>query len=206
MIFGRNIVIFVALFLLVISYFFDFLFKKIKDKPVWSVLVENKRKKLITLILMVLIIGLFVLKLSYGFYWRNYIVIVFFVILLTLIIYYFKFGNIFMALNFSKPFIQIVNGNLIEIAGEIKQYKDQIKLLGGKFSFLKLKWVIRFNTKEELSKYFDLLRNMGFAFESGDEINRPSIIFEELRQKGLLQGEFIEITWTYAGKYLSVVK
>lgn len=52
----------------------------------------------------------------------------------------------------------------------------------------------------EKARIFDALRALGVAFSDGREWC-PAEVFEYLRDKGLLSGKFVRISWRQPGQY-----
>ena len=62
---------------------------------------------------------------------------------------------------------------------------------------------MKYSTEKELAIIFSKLRDIGFTFSGGEAGWPPAAIFEELRDRGLLQGKFVEIMWMGKGKIIS---
>lgn len=52
----------------------------------------------------------------------------------------------------------------------------------------------------EKAKVFDSLRSLHIAFSGGKEWC-PAEVFEYLRDKGVVSGEFVRVSWTQPGQY-----
>jgi hypothetical protein len=55
------------------------------------------------------------------------------------------------------------------------------------------RWVLRFTCQEDLAKVLKSLRELNFAFARSDSGSCPAGIYECLREKGLLEGKFVEL-------------
>lgn len=60
-------------------------------------------------------------------------------------------------------------------------------------------YAILYNGDLELANIFSHLRDLGLAFSTGREWS-PAEIFEQLREKGLVVGQFTTIYWIAPGK------
>ena len=56
-------------------------------------------------------------------------------------------------------------------------------------------WVIRVSNEQKIGKIMGQLRDMGVLFAGGPAGWPPAEVFDELREKGLVKGEFKEIVW-----------
>lgn len=59
-------------------------------------------------------------------------------------------------------------------------------------------WVIHFSSEKELGRALSRMRDWGVAFEAGKEWC-PSEVFEELREKEIISGEYLMIASSVAG-------
>ena len=74
--------------------------------------------------------------------------------------------------------------------------KEVIKQAGGKFRlFGKGNWSLTCHSEDELAKLIGILRDAGFAMVGGVSGWPPAAVFEDLRRKGKLAGEFTEMVW-----------
>jgi hypothetical protein len=73
---------------------------------------------------------------------------------------------------------------------------DTVLKLGGKFSLLsRAKAKLHYRTDAELHRILQKLRDDGFAFVGGPAGWPPAAVFEDLRVKGKVSGDFLEIVW-----------
>ena len=73
---------------------------------------------------------------------------------------------------------------------------DTVRKLGGKFSlFSKAKAKLPYCTEAKLHRILQQLRHDGFAFVGGPAGWPPAEVYEDLRAKGKVSGDFLEIVW-----------
>jgi len=63
-------------------------------------------------------------------------------------------------------------------------------------------WILDFDGDQQLASLSARLSSEGVLFAGGLAGWPPAAIFEDLRDKGLLQGSFKEVTWTGPGKWV----
>ena len=96
-----------------------------------------------------------------------------------------------------EEYVSSAQDGLVQVVGAQQNHHQQLKGLGGRQALInRHKWTIPFSSDHELAQTFSSLRDMGFAFGGSPSGWPPSAIFEDLRDKGLLEGKFIEVVWT----------
>jgi len=81
---------------------------------------------------------------------------------------------------------------------------DSLKDLGAKESTVNdgLFWIIPFGDDNDLAQDLQFLNKLGVLFAGEPSGWAPAAIFEDLRERKLVDGNFKEISWTGSGKWL----
>jgi hypothetical protein len=85
-----------------------------------------------------------------------------------------------------------------------KAMEDSILKLGGKRASTG-EYIIPLNDEADKAPLFSALRGLGFAFSAGREWS-PAEQFEELRDKGFIQGKFSCVIWRGPNNFSIVEK
>ena len=87
-------------------------------------------------------------------------------------------------------------GNLIEIRCDNRISRIELKKIGAKRSVFNPKIMkIKYKSEKELADILSKIRDIGIPFIGGPAGWPPSSIFEHLREKGMIDGNYINITW-----------
>lgn len=79
--------------------------------------------------------------------------------------------------------------------------KRTLKRARARREFLRpARWRLRFGADIELASVLSLLRDAGFAFAGATTGWPPAAVFEDLRRRGLIRGDFTEVVWAGPGK------
>lgn len=64
----------------------------------------------------------------------------------------------------------------------------------------------RYSSRENLGQILETLRDAGYAFVGGPGGWPPAAVFEELREKGLVKGPFVELTAYADGRSTEITR
>jgi hypothetical protein len=67
--------------------------------------------------------------------------------------------------------------------------------LGAKWHFFRRVWTLSYSSDEELGQLLSVLRDKGYALANAPGGWPPGAVFEDLRERGLVSGDYEEITW-----------
>jgi hypothetical protein len=85
-------------------------------------------------------------------------------------------------------------GALASLGGREKQLREGIA------------WVLKYTDDASLGRFLGKLRDIGFLFVEAPGGWPPSAVFETLRERGLVQGEFRAVTWSRPGAWQITVR
>jgi len=93
-----------------------------------------------------------------------------------------------------------IDGKRVEVNSPDRRHDGLLKKLGGRKSWLRTIWDLRFRSDGELAEILTALRDAGFAFAGEEAGWPPTEIFLDLRKRGLVSGPYREITWLGPGR------
>lgn len=64
-------------------------------------------------------------------------------------------------------------------------------------------WSVSYEGDEQLARRLVFLRNLGLPFSGAPHGWPPAEVFADLRERGLVSGSFLEITWARPGQHTS---
>lgn len=93
-------------------------------------------------------------------------------------------------------FVEWIGGEKVRVSLVDGSGADTVSKLGGKFPlFSRAKAELPYRTEAKLHQILQKLRDDGFAFVGGPAGWPPAEVFEDLREKGKVSGDFLEIVW-----------
>jgi hypothetical protein len=98
-----------------------------------------------------------------------------------------------------KPYVSYCDDS-IKLKNVGKTMEGKIIELGGKQNGPIGEYLVPLGAEAAKPRLFSILRELGFAFSAGREWS-PAEQFEELREKGLLQGKFSCVIWRGPNNY-----
>ncbi len=79
-----------------------------------------------------------------------------------------------------------------------------VRALGGSRTILRRsKWRLPYDDESELAELMSSLRDAGFAFGGAPHGWPPAAVFAHLREKGLIEGRYVEVVSTGDGEILT---
>ena len=92
-------------------------------------------------------------------------------------------------------YVTAIDGSMIQLTIESQSLHNALKDLGAKKKLFSKNWTLECHGPEERLKIINKLMSLELAFEGGSHGWPPSEILCELRDKGEISGNWIEITW-----------
>ena len=101
------------------------------------------------------------------------------------------------------PNVSLISTDTIRIEDVSNNLLDSLKNLGAIESAIynEAVWIIHFGDDNDLAEKLQLLNRLGVLFVGEPFGWPPAAIFEDLRERKLLDGSFKEISWTGPGKW-----
>ena len=101
------------------------------------------------------------------------------------------------------PNVSLISTDTIRIENVSDNLLDSLKNLGAKESTTNNEavWIIHFGDDNDLAEKLQLLNQLGVLFAGEPSGWPPAAIFEDLRERKLVDGSFNEISWTGPGKW-----
>jgi hypothetical protein len=99
--------------------------------------------------------------------------------------------------------VSLILRDTIRLENVTKDLIDSLKDLGAKESIVndEVFWIIPFGDDNDLAQDLQFLNKLGVLFAGEPSGWAPAAIFEDLRERKLLDGSFKEISWTGPGKW-----
>src|SRR3990172_3408610 len=93
------------------------------------------------------------------------------------------------------PFVSSIDGDTVVVACAGREFRRRVAGLGGRRELWSNR--MRFPCRDEfaLAGLLSRLRDAGAAFAGAVAGWPPAAVFQELRDKGLVHGPFVEIVW-----------
>jgi hypothetical protein len=100
--------------------------------------------------------------------------------------------------------VSLISTDTIRIEDVSNNLLDSLKNLGAIESAIynEAVWIIHFSDDNDLAEKLQLLNRLGVLFVGEPSGWPPAAIFEDLRERKLVDGNFKEISWTGSGKWL----
>ena len=93
-------------------------------------------------------------------------------------------------------YVEWIQNNVITIYCCDRKKINMLKSINARRKLFSCKyWIVRYKGDEELAGILNALRNECFLFGYDEHGWCPSGIFQLLREKGMVHGEFTEIFW-----------
>ncbi len=104
-----------------------------------------------------------------------------------------------VALITKRIYLDNVSAQTIDSISRIGAYEDKRSSNGA--------WAIDFTDDDELAKRLSELRDLGFLFVGEDPSGwSPAAVFSELRERKIIQGNFVEVNWRGPGNWFVTEK
>ena len=105
----------------------------------------------------------------------------------------------------SHNYVSQIGGNHLVLHCEDSELDQKVRELGASH-LISGDWNFGFGDKSGLASLLVALRDLGFGFVGGPAGWPPAAVFEELRDNGLLTGQYEEVVWLGAGKTQTSIK
>lgn len=92
-------------------------------------------------------------------------------------------------------FVEYILGGEITIMCDDRDHRDFLKRLGATKQFFRQIWTLKYSSDEELAQLLSALRDHGYALVNAPSGWPPGAVFEDLRERGLVSGDYEEIVW-----------
>ena len=101
------------------------------------------------------------------------------------------------------PNVSLISTDTIRIENVSNNLLDSLKNLGAKENTINNEavWSIHFGDDNDLAEKLQQLNKLGVLFAGEPSGWPPAAIFEDLRERKLVDGSFKEISWTGPGKW-----
>ena len=97
--------------------------------------------------------------------------------------------------------VEHVQGGLVRVNATDPASRELVRSLGASGSLLgRDSFTLPYDSDEALARLLTVLRDAGFALGHQAHGWPPSAIFEDLRDRGLVSGTFLAISWTGPGE------
>lgn len=102
-----------------------------------------------------------------------------------------------------KNYVTLIQDETIRVENVSSEFESLLLSLGGQKEKLEDKsvWILRATDDSAIGKVLGKLRDCGAVFESSPGGWPPAAVFSNLRDQGLIQGEFQEVIWTGPGRW-----